>query len=398
MSFERYKNVLPKSELKIKGLWQKGNRVETALELDGKTWQVYFESDDYALEPAWEALLPLALMAGMRHASSLRVGHAIDAVLLEHLHVFQQRLSATDPGFSVIPIEEAPPAAASPDHPGRVGLFFSGGMDSWYSLLDRLDEVTDLVFVCGVDIPLENSAHLQKSIDLAKRVSDRYGKNLVTMRTNLRSFTDRFLPWHIYLDSLMQSPAYLLKRDFSNIYLASALTTENLRRYGLDPSLTDLWSGSSLQVVYDSMEVNRIQKTARVAQEAFALQNLRVCWQNPVEGLNCGVCEKCLRTMVNLEAAGALERCPVFNRPLDLKLVARDFIKDDNQLFNAQMNLEAVTLRQGNSPLARALRHSIRSSVYKRWMEKRREAFKGYIRRVRRLLKGRSYYPRQRRG
>ena len=388
MTFVRYQNRLPKSALKIRGFQQSGSRVETVLELDGNTWQVFFESDDHALEPAWEALLPMTLLVGMRNASSLQVGHTIDGELLEHLPGIQQRLAACDPLFHPIPIEGTSPAPAAAAHPSRVGLFFSGGIDSWYLLLLHQDEVTDLVWVSGADIPLENSAHLEKSIDLVRRVADRFGKRLLTIRTNMRSFTDSFVPWHIYLDHFMQSPAHLLQRDFSRMYLASALTSANLLRYGLDPAATDLWSSSTLQVVYDCLEVDRLQKTAQVAEEPFALQNLRVCWQNPVEGLNCGVCEKCLRTMVNLQAVGALERAPVFNHPLDLELVARDFIKDDNQLFNAQMNLEAVTRREGNSPLAQALQRSIRSSAWKRGWHKLWNRMKGRLRRLRGVLRG----------
>jgi hypothetical protein len=387
MTFARYQNKLPRSALTIKGFWQSGKRVETALELDGNTWQVFFESDDLPPEPAWEALLPMTVLVGMRNASSLQVGHAIDSALLGHLPAIQQRLAASDPLFHPIPIQADTPAPATAAHPSRVGHFFSGGIDSWYSLLVHQDEVTDLVWVSGADIPLDNSAHLQKSIDLVKRVANRFGKRLVTIRTNMRTFTDRFVPWHIYLDHFMQSPAHLLRGDFSRMYLASALTSANLLRYGLDPAVTDLWSSSTLQVVYDCLEVDRLHKTARVAEEDFALQNLRVCWQNPVEGLNCGVCEKCQRTMINLEAAGALERCTVFNHPLDLKLVARDFIKDDNQLFNTQMNLEAIT-RKGNLPLARALQRSIRSSVWKRIWQRLKEGVKGRLRRLRRVLRG----------
>lgn len=387
MAFVHHQNGLPGSDLKIRGFWQTGNRVETVLDLDGNTWQVFYESDDLALEPAWEALLPMALLVGMRKASRLQVGHEIDATLLEHLPGIQARLAASDPLFHPIPIDGVTPAAAITAHPSRVGLFFSGGIDSWYSLLVHREEVTDLVWVSGADIPLDDTAHMEKSIDLVKRVADRFGKRLVTIRTNMRSFTDRFVPWYIYLDHMMQSPAHLLKREFNRMYLASALTSANLLRYGLDPTVTDLWSSSTLQVVYDCLEVDRLQKTARVAEEQFALENLRVCWQNPVEGLNCGMCEKCLRTMVNLEAAGALERCPVFNRPLDLKLVARDFIKDDNQLFNTQMNLEAIT-KKGNKPLARALQRSIRSSAWKRRWDKPWNGMKEWLRRRWRRLRG----------
>ena len=39
-----------------------------------------------------------------------------------------------------------------------VGCFFSGGLDSLHTLFKNLDKITHLIFVHGIDIPLNNSA------------------------------------------------------------------------------------------------------------------------------------------------------------------------------------------------------------------------------------------------
>jgi hypothetical protein len=47
-------------------------------------------------------------------------------------------------------------------------------------------------------------------------------------------------------------------------------------------------------------------------EDETALRHLRVCARGTEELPNCGTCEKCLRTMVALEAADVLARCPTF--------------------------------------------------------------------------------------
>ena len=47
-------------------------------------------------------------------------------------------------------------------------------------------------------------------------------------------------------------------------------------------------------------------------------RHLRVCWQNVGTDLNCGRCEKCVRTMAMLAGAGVLDRCETFPDRVDL--------------------------------------------------------------------------------
>ena len=46
----------------------------------------------------------------------------------------------------------------------------------------------------------------------------------------------------------------------------------------------------------------RTQKVAILNAWEAARNNLRVCWQGPQTGRNCGKCEKCVRTMLNFMA------------------------------------------------------------------------------------------------
>ena len=58
--------------------------------------------------------------------------------------------------------------------------------------------------------------------------------------------------------------------------------------------------------------MSRMRKLAIVAGWEVAFQNVRVCLANVSDKLNCGRCEKCVRTMLELEALGLLDKTRAF--------------------------------------------------------------------------------------
>lgn len=80
----------------------------------------------------------------------------------------------------------------------------------------------------------------------------------------------------------------------------------------LDP----LWSTEGLTVVHDGCEADLNVKLAFVTQSPLVLETLRVC-PGFGNGYNCGRCMKCMRTMVALLQAGALERCRTLPHEID---------------------------------------------------------------------------------
>ena len=112
-----------------------------------------------------------------------------------------------------------------------------------------------------------------------------------------------------------------------------------------------------LEIVHDGCEADRPQKMAVVARSSTALEHLRVCNKQSA-GYNCGHCEKCLRTMVNLRLVDALGRCPTLPGVLDLRRVARQKLPHDVRAFT-QANLKLARDRRDWS-LALALAVELR--------------------------------------
>ena len=136
--------------------------------------------------------------------------------------------------------------------------------------------------------------------------------------------------------------ALLLSSLFKRIYIPSSETYAHLEPCGSHPLLDPLWSTEHLQIVHDGCEATRIEKVRKIAQHEVALKKLRVCWENKENAYNCGVCEKCIRTMISLYAIGALDNCTAFKSQLDPHLVSQIKIPNDLVLHHIDDNLKAL--------------------------------------------------------
>ena len=79
-------------------------------------------------------------------------------------------------------------------------------------------------------------------------------------------------------------------------------------RWDVDPQ----FSSATLQIQHFGAEFGRVEKLQSIAHEDLVRRYLRVCWENRSSDSNCGQCEKCVRTMLILEACGQLGSYPTF--------------------------------------------------------------------------------------
>jgi hypothetical protein len=90
-----------------------------------------------------------------------------------------------------------------------------------------------------------------------------------------------------------------------------------LRAKMTHPTLDYRFSTEVAEIVHYG-SAGRQAKMEAIAASPLALRWIDVCKDDhPGSELNCGNCEKCVRTMIGLHVLGALDRCPAFARPLD---------------------------------------------------------------------------------
>jgi hypothetical protein len=276
------------------------------------------------------ALLTPAMALGER----LRIDGVVSGQLMQSLPQLQAVYQEWNAGLSIISVDSSglDHSAAHERRARRVSLFFSLGVDSFYSLLKNhrdhpSDEKTidDLLFVRGLDIASDDpnvDGLFGMSVLNAKRVAHQFRKTLLVASTNLRHFTNRFVNWgKTCHGAALASIALALGEGFTQVNIPSTYDWEHLVPWGSHPKLDPLWSNGKVLLCHDGCEATRLDKTRLVCEQPIAMETLRVCYENPDSVYNCGRCQKCLLTMVELQRCGALERCRTFPRNSRIKHV-----------------------------------------------------------------------------
>ncbi len=353
---------------------------EAAIDRGEDSYPAWYRVSNGPVASGAEPFLAGALPVAMALGRPLRVDGPVSAQLLTNLHSIQAIYRSWNPGWRVIPVSAQPTRLDAAPGNGAA-CFFSGGVDSFYTLLEHLDEIDALVFIHGFDIPL-GSMSLRATVSAALReVARMFGKSLIEVETNLKEWLIRDTRWEYSHGALLAGVALLLSPQFSRIYIAASDSygTAAMVPWGSHPLLDPLWSTERTTVVHDGADSTRLDKVAAIAGSDVALRWLRVCWENPNGEYNCGRCAKCLRTMVSLRILGALERCRAFDRPLDLAAVARMPISSDRSYLI--QNFEAAEHDGTDPELVRALRDCVSERFHRGlWPVARR--LRGWARRV----------------
>jgi 7-cyano-7-deazaguanine synthase in queuosine biosynthesis len=297
--------------------------------------EIWIESDvALADAPLWSVPLRLARAVAVGETANLG---SVPPLLASNLAAIRDIYAAWMDGHAAPLAFELSYDASAPAS-GGVSLFFSGGVDSFYSLIKHRDEVDNLVLVHGFDIPLAESKVFAQAEEQARQAAHLFGKRLIAVRTNLHweessLYTDQpRIPcgWGMYHGAALAAVAHALAPNHRKIYIASSYSYTDLHPWGSHPLLDPLWSTEALQIVHDGGDT-RIDKLRVLVEYPEVLARLRVCWEN-LGNYNCGLCEKCVRTMLALRALG-VDRCAAFPETLTPELVSRQVLNNDSVLY-----------------------------------------------------------------
>lgn len=371
------KNEKPKS-VKVSTVTPVGsNSVCFAVEQGNERYEVRYASDDAALAPHPEVAVAGLLLVAMASGEAIHLDGCLDATFEQNLDTVQDVYTTWSDALSRIRVisekeggaEESTQLSRSA---GKTAMFFSGGVDSFYTLLKRRDEIDALIFVHGFDLSLEDR-ELRSTVSKAlQQVADEYGKQLIEVKTTLKEITNRkrmtpeFANWELSHGSALASVAHLFQNQFERIYIPATHTYKRIYPFGSHPLLDPLWSSSKCSIVCDGCEAGRIEKCELICCEKPALQSLRVCWKNTNEAYNCGRCEKCMRTMLILKALGALDACNSFHHELPPRRVAGIWIQEERWERYYEEVLRLLKKRDSHPEMRRAIKIALHLSKMKR--------------------------------
>lgn len=279
------------------------------------------------------SLLPLA----MHHGADLHVQGRVDRCLLENLEELVDAWTLWRPDLFrrvVLSADEVIPAG--PDTTRMdAALMYSGGADASYALVahktgllgQRNRDIRAAVMVQGFDIALTDDRWFDVALRRAVPVLQSFGCSLLTVKTNWRQAC---VDWEMGFAFGVTSVLHQLDASYGNgLWAADEPYDLEVIPWGSNSISNPLLSGRAFPIRAVGAGMHRSAKIALIAQHAVVRDNLRVCWQQPRNGLNCGVCEKCVRTRLALSAAGYPD-ADAFPGSLNAKIISQ--IPIDNQL------------------------------------------------------------------
>ncbi|MCA1943559.1 MAG: hypothetical protein LDL15_08135 [Yonghaparkia sp.] len=302
--------------------------------------------DQYSETDLGNVSLGLGLLAAMHHGAELRVAHPVSARLLESVPEYQAILTTWYPDERQRVAVHAERVSTDAVRGAGEATFFTGGVDSFDTLLRNRSTITALVFVAGFDIPLDRPDAIERTRRHLRAVADATGTELLELETNLRTLFEGVGSWKRVTHGVALGTVALALAPlgFGTVRIASGKSYAQLTPWGSHPMTDQLWSTEGVRVVHDGADAPRSGKIARIAREPLVHQHLRVCWEQ-MERENCGHCVKCTRTRLFFELNGVGHLMATFPGTITLHRLLDEGFHDVNDVFNARL-LAAALLRE----------------------------------------------------
>lgn len=210
--------------------------------------------------------------------------------------------------------------SARPSGPRRALCCLSGGVDGLHMLMRNRQlyrqgdsgYIRDALFIHGFDIGKrardpENERY-QMALRRLRPLAAETGVRIIPCRTNLRHLPTKPDFWtHRHNVAALAAVGHAAATGPRFLFIAGAYHLANPVPMGSHPAVDGLFSSQQVTVIHDGARFSRVAKVCELATWSTALATLRVCAANRGDKANCGVCEKCLGTRLELLAAGVEE-------------------------------------------------------------------------------------------
>jgi hypothetical protein len=325
------------------------DRVVRVVRIDDK--QVSFSISGDVLPPTRtlsDAAVVCAIFWAMRHGRPLEVDGPVSTTLLRNLEEFQEAWATWRPDvYSPVAIraEEEREPAPSPDRRGAFA--YSGGIDSGFALLRHMHGLAGrrsvqpavAVLIHGFDIPLRDRSAFAVGERSARQSLDALGVPLSVVETDWRDVLCQ--DWEMEFVAGIAACLH----QFTGVAGTAVLGADEdyahiALPWGSNPVTNPLLSGGDLTLHTEGGGFGRTERIALVSESPDVVAGLRVCWEGPMTGRNCGDCEKCLRTRLGFLACGKEATC--FDGPLRLRSLLRMKARNRVQIGYLEEILQAA--------------------------------------------------------
>jgi hypothetical protein len=281
---------------------------------DMYSWQAVQDKPD----DLHDAFARMFLVSAMEADCDLVIHGNVSTSLLANLERWQDIVSRWWPSYRRVHLsadrEVSSPAEAAANanlKAAKTIQAFSGGLDSIETLYGHhLDcrgrntrNISTCLFIHGFDVDWRDE-RFATACDRARQLCKTWGVHLKSVRTNIKEMLPN---WRISHAPVITGVLSLFQREFATGLLASTRAYESLEfviSENASTAMTDpLLSSASFQVIHD-LASTRTEKTLLLKDRPEVWPLVRVCWEGKNPTANCGQCEKCIRQMLCMLAAG----------------------------------------------------------------------------------------------
>jgi hypothetical protein len=273
---------------------------------------LWFESADVALDDGPEAPASATLLAAASGGQGLSISGPVSRIWLEN----SSRLLEIAAEWWDLPLvrPEGPTLEQPRERSPGVALCFTGGVDSFHTLLCSRSTPDVLAFVQGYDIALGDHPRMDEWEPAFRDVATRVGSRSVVIRSNLRSHpVHAGRHWPIVHGGALAAVGHLLGEAVGTLLISSGAPASYEVKWGSHWQLDPLWSSDRVSVVHEGGTHSRLSKVRAIVASPLVQRHLRVCWENRSAVGNCSRCDKCVLTMVLVAMCGADDRVEVFD-------------------------------------------------------------------------------------
>lgn len=198
-------------------------------------------------------------------------------------------------------------------------IYLSGGVDSLFSLrrnqmwypASHPCRIRYAILVDGFDVRRPEAFRI--AAQRAGIVAAEAGVDLVVVKSNVPILDDDYAFWTRQFGGAgFCSIVHALTPVIERAWFSSNADIAHLFPWSLHPATDGNYSSADVEITQDGIEYSRLDKVRMLAEWEVARRHVRVCTKNPVGALNCGVCEKCIRTQLEFLVAGQLANTAAF--------------------------------------------------------------------------------------
>lgn len=337
------------------------NRITGLMLTGGGPQPVFIDGVDCPEEAAADAFFAIVAAAALHQQRPTLVVPAIGAETERRLRGRQERFFHLVDGLESQPIHARHRSPLGEPPPGRdVGVMFTAGLDSFHLVLQNRDRIDRLVFVHGFDVPVHDWRQQAVVNHRVRRSAAEIGLPLDEVTSDLRDWSDSRADWSLYVHAGIDAVGLALANRCREVWFAASVVERHLPTNGIDAE----HSGNEwVQIIRQDAHLTRPEKVEAIVDHPVFRRHLRVCWANTGE-YNCGRCDKCVRTMINLAAVGVLGAVETLPAELPEGAIASLSTATRSDRAFLLDNVEAAE-RNGQKVLATALERRLEAAIIK---------------------------------